>query len=138
MSAIVPGAGQIYNGQWYKVPLYYAALGYTGYKFSEFNLEYWKARNDLLTVMNGYGSELTFNHTSDENQLISIKETYRSYRDMATLGFILTWTLNVIDAYVNAEFYDFDVSEDLSFRFVPMSVNINGSYAYGIGFRVAF
>ncbi len=133
LSLAVPGAGQVYNGQWYKVPFFYAGLWYTSYMFQQYNIEYWKVRNDIMTVMNNFGPEVTFNKTTDINQLQSIKETYRSRRDLNALLFLGVWALNVLDAYISAEFYNFDVSPDLSY--VPGSYNKQGLLTVGIKFE---
>ncbi len=138
MSALVPGLGQVYNHQWLHIPVIYAALAYTFYNYNIYRVQYWMARNDIISAMNNIDYTLTYNKTTDINQLLSIKESYRSRRDLSFLMFVGAWTLNVLDAYVGAEFYDFDVSDDLSLRFVPTVIPLAKGQNFGLSFVVNF
>ncbi len=138
LSTLLPGAGQIYNKQWLHVPVIYAALIYTAYNYRVNAIEYWKVRNDIISAMNNINPSLTFNQTNDINQLQSIKESYRSRRDLSALLFIASWTLNVLDAYVGAEFYNFDISDDLSLYFKPGYFNFANNQAMALSIGVRF
>ncbi len=138
LSAVVPGSGQIYNGKWWKVPIIYAALGTTVYYYTVTDYQYQVLLHDMVAVQNGF--TYTVSGITDLATLRSQKDQYRSYRDMSALGITLTWVLNVVDAYVDAEFKNFDVSPDLSFdwNIKPMYDVATGSYVYGLSLRVAF
>ncbi len=138
LSAVVPGAGQVYNGKWWKVPIIYAALGTTVYYYTVTDYQYEVLLHDMVAVQNGFS--YTVSGITDLSTLRSQKDQYRSYRDFSTLGIALTWLLNVVDAYVDAEFKNFDVSPDLSFDWdiKPMYDVTTGSYVYGLSLRVAF
>lgn len=121
LSLAVPGLGQAYNKKYWKIPLAYAAIGVPLFiaidQQSKFN-DFKDALTDRLdddpnTVDNQYQGSL-----SDQN-LRSLIDFHRQNRD---LFFILTglgYALNVVDATVDAHFYDFDVSDDLSASLKP-------------------
>ena len=138
MSAVLPGLGQVYNHQWLHIPVIYAALAYTWYNYSIYRVQYWMTRNDIISEMNNIDYRLTYNKTSDINQPLSIKEAYRSKRDLSFLLFVGAWTLNVLDAYVGAEFYDFDISDDLSLHFSPSVIPLGRERNFGLSFVVNF
>lgn len=130
LSAILPGAGQVYNhlampkGQkkaYWKVPLIYAGLGACGYFVyqnnslqKELKLEYQNRQNQLP------GLDLYKNY--DDQGILSLYNTHLNRRDLFMLGFGLVYLVQVIDAAVEAHFVTFDISEDLSFSFSPTLV----------------
>ncbi len=113
LSAVLPGAGQIYNGKWWKVPFIYAGLGATYYLYINLDYQYRVLLQDIVTRQNGYSFGIT--NIQDINTLKSTKDQYRNWRDLTGIGFSLVWILNVVDAYVDSELKNFDVSPDLSF-----------------------
>jgi hypothetical protein len=117
-SLMVPGWGQVYNKQIWKVPIIYAGLGITASVFS-YNL---KTYNDVRFA---YNARVT-NSTADiakikpylaplnVNQLASNRRVFRQQIDYSVLFFIAFWGLNVADAIVFGHLKDFDVSDDIS------------------------
>jgi len=136
-SAVVPGAGQIYNHiampkgkkkAYWKVPLIYAGLGATGYFMIKNN----KIKNDLRSE---YESRQQFNapvlyQEYDDAGLLTLYTTRRSQRDLCIIGFGVVYLLNVVDAGVEAHFVHFDIGEDLSLSFYPAFLPNNG---FGVG-----
>jgi len=120
MSAIVPGLGQAYNRKWWKVPIVYAGLGGFGYllytnqqKFAYYGKNL-KAEND--------GDPNTINETKyGTDQLLSLKNGFRKYRDLGAIGCAIIYVLNIADANVDAHLKTFDVSDDLSIQIRPYS-----------------
>lgn len=137
-SAVLPGAGQVYNhlampkGQkkaYWKVPIIYAGLGATGYfalKNNSLKNQY-RAEYDLRK--NG-SSPLNFTEYDDDD-LLTLYTTARGRRDLFIVGFGVVYLLNVLDAAVEAHFVNFDVGEDLS-------VSITPTYGYNTGVGVNF
>ncbi len=119
-SLILPGLGQAYNKKYWKIPIIYAGLGGLGYLIVTNRNEYIKYRDALAynpddpnSVKNEYVDLYS------ESQLKSGKDLYRRNLD---LSFILTgiwWVINMVDAAVDAHLFEFDVSDDLSFRLEP-------------------
>lgn len=139
-SGVIPGGGQIYNEfgyrkmsnkkhrAWWKVPLIYGGLGVCGYyfydnnKWANLSRQEWLERdaNDSLSYFdirfNGLSKDQLIN--GDGNDFIGYDQFARR-RDIFTFAFIGIWALNVVEAYVDAHFVSFDVSQDLSMRTYP-------------------
>ncbi len=121
LSAILPGAGQIYNKKYWKVPVIYGAIGASLYfafdqrnQFREFKSAYLsRVDSDPNTTDNLYTGIY-----SDQN-LLSLIEFHRRNRDLLFVLAGLGYILNVVDAAVDAHLYYFDVSDDLSASFRP-------------------
>lgn len=128
-SAIFPGAGQIYNRKYWKLPIIYGgALGLTyaiTWNGARYN-EYSDAYKDL--VLGTGTSYLDFVSQADisTNKQYYIdafkrkKDFFRRNRDLAIIISVGVYALCMIDAYVDAQLYDFDMSPDLSMRIEPM------------------
>ena len=150
LSMGVPGLGQIYVGKYWKVPIIYTVFGTGGYFIYNSHVEYKKYLNDLNNLLRyqmhidtlEIGEERTIPEPiyetayNDEQTLTKYKDRYRRQRDLTLFIMVAFWSLNIIDAYVDAHFYSFDVSEDLSFKFEP--IIMNSSYAYNPTFGIKF
>jgi hypothetical protein len=131
-SAILPGAGQIYNRKYWKLPIVYLALGIPAYTYFYNKSWYQKCQYALVVQTNGstgdslsnvdpklqylasqYGSE------SAANALINYRNEFRKDQDYSALFFLLFWGLQIVDATVDAHLKDFNVNSDLSFRIKP-------------------
>lgn len=145
LSAAFPGAGQIYNGQWWKAPFIYAGLGTLGYFISWNNTLYIRYRNAFLDftdddpTTNRYlevipdGYEIT-DDSWFETTVNNRKEGYRRDRDFLIICTVGVYVLNILEANVAAHLHDFDVSDDLSMSVVPdMGYNnMNNSATLGL------
>ena len=130
-SAILPGAGQVYNKKYWKVPIVYAALGIPAY-FYFYNKEWYnKCQYALVVTINGStGDSLKdvapplqpFVATNDQNGIITYRDSFRKNEDYSVLFFLLFYALNIVDATVDAHLKDFNVSSDLSFQLKPMFI----------------
>jgi hypothetical protein len=119
LSAFLPGAGQIYNKKYWKVPILYggfAALIYS-YVFylDQYNIyrEAYKKKNSNQTIDDPQIAQLP------AEMIYNIRESYRESRDLSMIALVGLYALNVIDAAVDAHLYAFDVSENLSLRVEP-------------------
>lgn len=130
-SAILPGAGQVYNGKFWKVPLVYAAIGVPAYFY--FNNKSWYKKSQYalaVAVNNSQGDSLarvdpllrTFAQNGDVNSLITIRDEVRKNQDYSVLFFLLFYGLNIVDATVDAHLRDFNVNSDLSFKIKPLII----------------
>lgn len=134
-SAVLPGLGQIYNREYWKVPLVYAALGIsTGFfignmdKFKEYRDAY---RARIANKNNpGYVDPYL---KYDDSDLKYLRDAYRQYVDYSVLVFVAAYALNIVDATVFAHLRQFDISDDLSIRISPTLIN---NRTPGIGLRV--
>ncbi|PWL29619.1 MAG: hypothetical protein DCO96_07620 [Fluviicola sp. XM-24bin1] len=127
LSAVLPGAGQIYNHTampkgkkkaFWKVPLIYAGLGTLGY----FVIDNHRTVLDIRTAYNAVGAGTTVNppyDIYDQSSLLTLHDQFARWRDFSIIGFVAVYAVQVIDAAVEAHFVNFDVSEDLSLRLAP-------------------
>lgn len=117
--SIIPGAGQIYNGQAWKVPVIYGAFAVTGYFMVFNNHEMRKFRDEYLHRINGGTPQLDGYTNYPDN---SIYNYYQSYNQNFQLTIILSaifYTLNLVDAYIYGHLYDFQINDDISMRLQP-------------------
>lgn len=142
-SAIVPGWGQIKNGHWYKVPIIYGGFVGVGL-YLEFNQRYYIKTLRELQFRAKAGNEGQRNDPEliniDERGLQQYKDFYGRNRQVAVLAGLGLYALNIIDAYVWAKFFRFDISDELGFKIRP-SVIPGFSNAYmpapGIKLQIA-
>ncbi|MBS1747546.1 MAG: hypothetical protein JST21_15375 [Bacteroidetes bacterium] len=136
-SAIIPGWGQAYNHEYWKIPIVYGALAVPGSLFI-YNNKWYQRTRDAYNIMvnNGDTSKIypVLKGIPPEN-LQLYRNSFRKDRDYSALFFLLVWGLNVVDATVFAQLKDFDVSDDLSMRlrpdFDPVSKSPSLSIALG-------
>jgi hypothetical protein len=126
LSALLPGAGQVYNHKYWKVPIVYGALSTATYFFIS-NRHYYRIYrdaylNDLKEDEPGYvPSEFAEKNISKE-QLRAEADRNRRNMELSVLGFGLLYGLQIIDATVDAHLFSFDVSDDLSLQWSPVLI----------------
>ncbi|MCU4176271.1 DUF5683 domain-containing protein [Carboxylicivirga sp. N1Y90] len=151
-AAILPGLGQAYNKKYWKIPILYAGIGGLAYAI-HFNSKYYNsyksAYRDFIIRDPGNKSYLEFippNLTEEqvtgqyedwfESALLNKKQYYRRYRDLSYLGMVGIYIIQMVDAAVDAHFYNFDISDDLSMRVEPaMMAPAPGEFA-GLGVQI--
>ena len=111
--------GQAYNKKYWKVPIIYVALGSTIYMFNSNNKLYKQYKQAYINKTDTAKSTIDTYPQYSSSQLQEEEKYYRKYRDMSVILSSLMYTINIIDAYVDAHLMDFDVSDDLSLRIAP-------------------
>jgi hypothetical protein len=108
LSAVLPGAGQVYTGRYWKVPI---ILGFSGYFAREWIIQ----NNRYRSARSNYSQSVQRgdNQGQGDPQLLYERDFYRDQRDRFAFYFALTYVLNLVDAYVGASLYDFEVNDDL-------------------------
>ncbi len=135
LSAIIPGAGQIYNQKYWKLPIVYGALGYFAYDIYASYKLYTDLSFALVALNKLKQNDSTdfkkvdpiiqrLNVTSVENY----KNRFRRQVDESSLWFLVFWGLNIVDAAVDAHLKSFDVSDNLTLKIHP---NVNAIAATG-------
>jgi hypothetical protein len=128
-SAILPGAGQAYNKQYWKMPIAYGAIGAFGYFFYENRKLYNRLKTEYIARVdqdpNTVG-EVTLAGLSDSNVRF-FRDKFRGRSEQMGLGMVVAYLLTGAEAYVGAHLKSFDVSDDLSMRIGP---------AHGLGVGV--
>ena len=140
LGAIFPGAGQIYNRSYWKLPIVYGAfmgcgyaIGWSNNRCSNFKTAYIDLYYDvqagtvtedpsksyIAVLPEGYTLANVGGANTWMNTLKNQQSTYRRYRDYSILATIVVYALTMIDAYVDAQLFDFDISPDLTLNVEP-------------------
>ena len=132
LALVLPGAGQIYNRKYWKLPIIYGGFMGCIYALTWNNMMYKDYSQAYLDIMDndpGTASYNKFLHlgmqiTADnEDRYKEIfrkrKDKYRRWRDMSFFVMLGVYAISVIDAYVDAELSVFDISKDLSLKIEP-------------------
>ena len=114
MSAIVPGLGQVYNKKYWKVPIIYGGSAVLIYFIVENNKEYNKYKEAIVS-RNDNDSSTVDNFPRYTNEDLTVRKNYyRRNRDLSYIFAGVLYTLNILDAYVDSQLMNFDISDDLS------------------------
>ena len=132
LALVLPGGGQIYNRKYWKLPLVYGGFMGCIYALTWNNMMYKDYAQAYLDIMDddpGTASYNKFLHLgrqitkANEDRYKTIfkkrKDRFRRYRDMSFFVMVGIYAFSVIDAYVDAELSEFDISKDLSLRVSP-------------------
>ena len=125
-SALLPGLGQAYIGDWWHIPIWYGGLGICAYTLHLNQMQYKRYRYIYMLASDsssGYAGRINM------TQATTYKDLYHRYRDYSVVATVLVYALNIIDANVFAYMKDFNVSDDLSFNVEPALIdNIDSQY----------
>lgn len=137
LGAILPGAGQIYNQSYWKLPIVYGAFMGCGYAIGFNNTRYSsykQAYRDILSdevlstdPLRSYNAILPEGYTVDRmggratytQTLQRYQNNFRRYRDLSIVATVVVYALSLVDAFVDAQLFDFDISPDLSLQIEP-------------------
>ncbi|MCA1764599.1 MAG: DUF5683 domain-containing protein [Cryomorphaceae bacterium] len=118
LSAVLPGAGQVYNKKYWKVPIIYGGFAVAGYFLND-NLKQIRIFKEGFQAEND-GNPNTENTTGFSSpQLVDFIDQYKTWRDWSYVAFGIIYILNIVDASVDAHLFHFDVSEDISMNVAP-------------------
>ncbi len=139
LALVLPGAGQIYNRKFWKLPIIYGGFLGCIYALTWNNMMYKDYSQAYLDIMDddpGTASYNKFLHLGNtitqENEdrykeiFRSRKDKYRRWRDMSLFVMLGVYAISVIDAYVDAELSVFDISKDLSLTVEPTVIPNHG------------
>ena len=112
-----PGLGQIYNRKYWKLPIVYGVIG-SGLYFTATNGKELKRYNTALELRLGDGGD-EFEGLLSNTQLTAARNVYRKNTELSSMLTGIFYGLNIIDAVVDAHLFEFDISDDLSFRWHP-------------------
>lgn len=158
LSLVLPGAGQIYNRKYWKLPIIYGGFLGCAYALTWNQMMYRDYSQAYLDIMDDDPNTKSYldmlppryDITGREEQFKKIfkrkKDFYRRYRDLSAFCFIGVYLLSVVDAYVDAQLSEFDISPDLSMKVEPavigtpklMGGTTSGRAAYGVGCSLRF
>lgn len=144
-SALIPGWGQAYNHEYWKIPIVYGALAIPAVTFFYNNAWYKRTKKAYNVVYNSvYAPNGTINDPPDTSHYSEIdprlftyytdgtarkpfsastlqnyRNQFRQDRDFSVLWFFILWGVNVVDATVFGHLKDFDVSDNLTMHVNP-------------------
>ena len=156
-AAIFPGLGQVYNRKYWKLPLVYGsfigcayAINWNGNQYSGYRKAYidfidedpdtnsWDAYrygNYQRTEFDEWTEDMKRNFA---NTLKSARDYHRRNRDLSYIVTVGVYALWIIDAYVDAQLFNFDVSPDLSMRIEPVLFDRTPGGNRSIGMQLSF
>ena len=150
LAIVIPGAGQIYNRKYWKLPIVYG--GFIGCAYAmrwnnQMYMDYSQAYLDIsdndpntksYTQFLHLGTQITSANEERFKQIFkSRKDKYRRWRDLSFFCMLGVYALSIIDAYVDASLSSFDISDDLSLHLEPAVINNKNSRASAIGVQGA-
>ena len=121
LSAALPGLGQFYNESYWKLPIIALAGGYFGYEIINQN-------NQFLDYRDQYIASQTPENQNGNQQILTLRNFYKDQRDRFIFYFGIFYVVNLIDAYVDAHMYDFNVSDKIQLGFQPSKINLRFSF----------
>jgi hypothetical protein len=134
LSAVLPGAGQVYNGKTWKVPLLYAGI-LTDVYFIQYNNRRYESFRDALFALDA-GEKNQF-PSLNRAALVRNVDYWRQNRDMTLLLLLGIYALNLVDANVDAHLSGFDVSDDISLKVAPqVGTFSSSSLSYGFSLKL--
>ncbi|MDT0676119.1 DUF5683 domain-containing protein [Autumnicola musiva] len=135
-SAILPGLGQAYNGQYWKIPIAYIGLGIGVYFYINNDDQYNRYRDAYKDRLAGREDEFLGRISTD--RLINAQEFYQRNKEISILVTAGIYILNIIDANVTAHLQQFNVNEDLSFKPKMNYDVLTGKPNYGMSLNYNF
>ena len=140
-SILVPGLGQAYNGEAWKIPFYWGVIAGTVYAYDKNQTSYKRFKrihNEATDPESSYSGRIT------AETALYYRNVYRRYRDWSVVAIAAAYLLQVIDANVFAYMQDFEVNDDLSMQINPTLITPDTQYAFNpsgstaVGFSVGF
>lgn len=131
LALVFPGGGQIYNRKYWKLPIIYGgfvgciyALSWNGSMYNDYSQAYLDLMDDNPNTKSyedflPRGSSIEGNEDYYKKLFKNRKDLYRRQRDLSVFAMIGVYILSVIDAYVDAELSNFDITKDLSMKVQP-------------------
>lgn len=152
-SAVLPGLGQAYNRKYWKIPLVYGGFAAFGYFIDWNNDNYRISKNAYLDLTDTDENTNSFmnlkyieyydltNPTMVErlkDGLIKRQDYYRRNRDLLVILTVAFYGLNIIDASVDAHFFDWDISDDLTMNLKPTFQQLNHQNLFSLNCTLRF
>lgn len=149
-AALFPGLGQIYNGKYWKLPIVYGGyvgliyiFGWNNNNYSDYSQAY-RTIAQYQSAAQMPAADRTYLDDFIKNPSINLdnpshfsyvttslkagKDFYRRNRDLTIIAIAALHIISIIDASVDANLFDFDISDDLSMRVEPAPIRVNGQY----------
>ena len=151
-SMALPGLGQAYNKRYWKIPIIYAAIGVSAYYlrrnlksynqylkgYQEFSNNTDTSASTIARINDDVNKIPLINLYTDKGRALQFYTNYyRNLRDWSYFAIALSYVLNIIDASVDAYFFYYDISDNLSVKVKPTILNTVGTYS-AVGVKLSF
>jgi len=123
--ALIPGAGQIYNKKYWKLPIVYGGLGATGYLIYHFQHETSVYRKEIVARLKN--DTINFNPKFSDKQIEDLRgprDVSRRNMEICVAASAIVYALSILDACVDAHLFYYDISENLTMGIRP-KINYN-------------
>ena len=128
-SVLLPGLGQIYNGELFKVPIYWGGMIASVHFLMNNNTNY-KRFKRIHNEATSTDPEVSANVPISAETAKWYRDVYRRYRDYSIVATALVYLLQVIDANVFAYMHDFDITDDITMNVEPAVISPYNEYAF--------
>lgn len=143
LSAVIPGAGQVFNGKYWKVPLIYAGFAFGISCHISYNSSYktyqnlYKIYSDSITKNPNAILQINYNGNKyPASSILEARDRMRKNRDLTTICLSAWYILNIVDACVDAYLFEYDMSDNLSVNIKPNFFYLDKNrYSTGISLR---
>lgn len=120
LSAVLPGLGQAYNNQYWKIPIIYGGGLILAHYIAYNNRIYNEFRNALVAEVDDNSNTVDpYSAYFSSDALENNRDAFRKYRDELIIITAAYYFLNIIDAHVSAHLSEFDLNEKLSIQVAP-------------------
>ena len=135
-SAVIPGAGQIYNKKWWKSAIVYAGMGTCIYFIADNNKNYHNYLDAYVASVDGDINTVP-NIAGSSSYLNEWQEQYHRWRDVSYMALFGVYVLQIIDANVDGHLFYYDVSPEMNLSFHPYiipSAQLNAGFGLQLHF----
>lgn len=123
--SLIPGAGQVYNHQAWKIPIIYTCFAGAGYFIYTNGTNMVKFKKEYLyRVNNGGATQLASYANYPTSNIYNLYQSYNQYFQLSIIVAAAFYGLNLIDAYVFGHLFDYDISDDISLRASPTMLTL--------------
>lgn len=139
-SLLLPGLGQAYNGEYWKIPIYLGGMATAYYFYDTNNINYERYRRIYKEATS---TETVYTGPISAETAVYYRDIYRRYRDYSTLAMVLVYVLQIIDANVFSYMHDFEIVDDMAMTVRPtvilpdtqLAYNPAPAFGINVGFR---
>ncbi len=125
-SILLPGLGQAYNGEYWKIPIYWGCIAGSIHFLYTNNTNYQRFKRIHNEATN---PDIEYTGPISAETAVWYRDVYRRYRDYSIVATALFYLLQIMDANVFAYMHDFEVSENISMRLEPAVLSNDNIYA---------
>ncbi|MEQ8476538.1 DUF5683 domain-containing protein [Fulvivirga sp.] len=137
LAAVLPGAGQIYNKKYWKLPIVYGGFITLGYVASVYDNQYKEFRGELFQLLQD--PDFTPPSGATEEQLRSAINSTRRDRDFYLILMGVFYMMQILDAHIDAHLKEFDLNPDLKVTIDPMFEQpVYARYNAGVSIKLKF